>query len=151
MALTAVQQLSVAAVVSVCQAIPKSCISAGHGIVRLTLNRYGLPRGGTAPDSLRQAPTTERMLVEAITVVFRLGLDVGYAKQSDGLHGLWTKLLKLWRQSPIGSAAMVSWDGCAAARARMFAVTHSNATGLWSGANDRRGTRLNAFDFERIS
>jgi polyphosphate kinase 2 len=93
---------------------------------------------------LRQAPSFEKMLVEAGIVVFKFWLDIGRAMQLKRFHERRHNPLKIWKLSPMDYAAMAKWDAYTAARDEMFAATHTElAPWVAVRANDKRRARLN--------
>jgi polyphosphate kinase 2 len=93
---------------------------------------------------LRQAPSFEKMLVEAGILVFKFWLDIGRAMQLKRFHERRHNPLKIWKLSPMDYAAMAKWDAYTAARDEMFAATHTEVA-PWTvvRANDKRRAHLN--------
>jgi polyphosphate kinase len=93
---------------------------------------------------LRQAPSFEKMLVEAGILVFKFWLDIGRAMQLKRFHERRHNPLKIWKLSPMDYAAMAKWDAYTAARDEMLAATHIEAA-PWTvvRANDKRRAHLN--------
>jgi polyphosphate kinase 2 len=93
---------------------------------------------------LRQAPSFEKMLVEAGILVFKFWLDIGRAMQLKRFHERRHNPLKIWKLSPMDYAAMAKWDAYTAARDEMFAATHTEvAPWIVVRANDKRRAHLN--------
>jgi polyphosphate kinase 2 len=92
---------------------------------------------------LRQAPSFEKMLVEAGILVFKFWLDIGRAMQLKRFHERRHNPLKIWKLSPMDYAAMTKWDAYTAARDRTLSATDTKAA-PWTFvlANDKKRARL---------
>jgi polyphosphate kinase 2 len=94
-------------------------------------NRAGVERvmGFCTPkeceDFLHDAPTFERMLVEADIVIVKFWLDISKAEQESRLDARRQDPLKLLKVSDLDGVAQKEWKAYSAARDEMLERTHS--------------------------
>ncbi len=94
-------------------------------------NRAGVERvmGFSSPkeqeDFLHDAPTFERMLVEANIKIVKFWLDISKAEQADRLEARRNDPLKLLKVSDLDGVAQKEWKAYSKARDEMLERTHS--------------------------
>ena len=94
-------------------------------------NRAGVERvmGFSTPkqqeDFLRDAPTFERMLVEADIKIIKFWLDISKAEQADRLQARRDDPLKILKVSNLDAIAQKEWKAYSKARDEMLVRTHS--------------------------
>jgi polyphosphate kinase 2 len=94
-------------------------------------NRAGVERvmGFSTPkqqeDFLRDAPTFERMLVEADIKIIKFWLDISKAEQADRLQARRDDPLKILKVSDLDAVAQKEWKAYSKARDEMLVRTHS--------------------------
>lgn len=76
-------------------------------------------------DFLRDAPTFERMLVEADIRIIKFWLDISKAEQADRLDARRSDPLKILKVSALDGVAQKEWKAYSKARDEMLVRTHS--------------------------
>jgi polyphosphate kinase 2 len=97
---------------------------------------------------MRQAPTFERLLVEAGVVLVKLYLDITREEQAKRLDKRRHDPLKQWKISAVDARAIELWDAYSDARDEMLRRTHSeHAPWTIVNASEKRPARLELIRF----